>query len=177
MSYMKPGSEPPKTGRGSRLTALQLRFVEEYCDIDPKDPSKAMNGSKAVLRAGYKTPERNANRIATDLLRHPLVSAEIKRRLEAREERLELTRDYIINKLVEKVEREGAKDADQIRALELLGKTMALFKDRQEISGPDGEAIEYAQKTAEKADEFTRKLQQLAKRSNTDNVVPLQKEA
>ena len=42
-----------------------------------------------------------------------------------------------------------------------------MFKDRQELSGPDGEAIQMEQKTKESADEFNRKLLSLAAKADT----------
>lgn len=163
---MRPGTTPPKKGRGSRLTALQLRFVEEYCSIDEDDPEKSLNGTKAVLRAGYNT--KNPNRIASELLRHPVVSAEIKKRLDAREDRLELTHDYIINRLLLLSDKAG-RDSDKIRSLELLGRTLSMFKDRQEISGPDGEAIKHEQKVQEDVADFTRSIQRLTSRNSSKN--------
>src|SRR3546814_15335372 len=82
------------------------RFIEEYL-ADPE-----LNGSNAVIKAGYKTPY--PNRIAFQLLLHPLVSAEIdKRRLERRE-RMELKDDYLIAKLIEMIER-GDNRSDERR--------------------------------------------------------------
>ena len=43
--------------------------------------------------------------------------------------------DYIIKKLIKEVE-EGSKASSRIRALELLGKTVSLFKEKTEINTP-----------------------------------------
>ena len=43
--------------------------------------------------------------------------------------------DYIIKKLIKEVE-EGTKASSRIRALELLGKTVSLFKEKTEINIP-----------------------------------------
>lgn len=172
MAYLKPGETPPKVGRGSRLTPKMLRFIEEYM-ADPK-----MNGSQAVLRAGYKT--RNANRIATDLMRHPLVKKEIENRLAERRERMSLTSDYVLAKLQEIVDKtEESNPAVAVRSLELLGKHLGLYRDRQEISGPDGKAIEMEQKTKEDVSDFTSRLQRLreAAESKEDTVIPFRKVA
>lgn len=103
------------------------------------------------------------------LMQHPLVAAEIKGRMESRRERMELTADYVIHKLIALAE-EAGKDGDKIRALELLGKNLGIFKERQEISGPDGKAIEYEQKVQEDAADFARRLAGLAKRAGTAGV-------
>src|SRR3546814_14912859 len=88
------------------------RFIEEYL-ADPE-----LNGSNAVIKAGYKTPY--PNRIAFQLLLHPLVSAEIdKRRLE-RSERMELKADYLIAKLIEMIERGDKHEGKTIRDTNVL---------------------------------------------------------
>src|SRR3546814_867762 len=120
MAFLKPGDQPPLKGKGSKLSPKMERFIEEYL-ADPE-----LNGSNAVIKAGYKTPY--PNRIAFQLLLHPLVSAEIdKRRLERRE-RMELKADYLIAKLIEMIERgdnpdgKPIRDSDVLRAIELAGK-------------------------------------------------------
>lgn len=165
MSYLREGDEPPKNGKGRKLSAKMERFVEEYL-ID-------LNASAAVLRAGYKT--RNQNRLAAELMRHPLVKAAIEERMEDRRERMELTADYLLNKLVAMIEKEGVRDSDALRAIELAGKSLALWKDRQEISGPDGEAIKMEQQTEQNVAEFKSKLDRLARRAGTAEVVEFPK--
>ena len=161
MTILRRGSPVPTKGKGSKLSPKMERFVEEYL-ID-------LNASEAVLRAGYKT--RNQNRIATDLLQHPLVEAEIKKRTEARREKSELKAEYLINKLIALIESPTTKDSDTLRAIELAGKSIALWKERQEISGPDGEAIRTEQKVQEDAADFTRKLSRLASSGGAGEVV------
>lgn len=164
MAYLRVGDEVPEKGRGSRLMQKQQRFVEAYVDPDGKGFHSPTN---AVLIAGYKT--NNPTKVGMQLMQHPLVLKEIKEREESRIRRMELSQDYVIHKLIALVE-ETAKDSDRIRALELLGKTLSLFKERQEISGPDGEAIKYEQKVQEDAADFARQLSRLASRSGTDGV-------
>lgn len=165
MPYTRPGAEPPKRGKGAQLSQKMATFVDEYL-VD-------LNGSAAVLRAGYKT--RNQNRMASELLRHPLVKAEIEKRTEKRRESMELRADYLINKLIAIIEDIETKTPDQLRAIELAGKSIALWKERQEISGPDGGAIETEQKVKENVADFTSKLARLAKREGTDGVVEFPK--
>lgn len=158
----KPDYVPPKKGKGAYLSDLQKRFIDEYL-VDLK-------GSEAVLRAGYKT--KNANRQASELLNHPLVRHWIDKRLEEKREKCELSAEYVIQKLINIVESTDKSNPQAaLRGLELLGKTMALFKERQEVSGPDGEAIQMEQKVQERAADFTSKLSRLALRGGTDNVV------
>jgi len=155
VAFLGPNDTPPKKGRGSKPTAKQLRFVDEYC-ID-------LDGPKAAQRAGYKT--KNIHRLARDLLVHPLVKPLIEERLKEKRERMAIDEDYVIQRLMrlaEDQEKNGPSNA--IRALELLGKHLGLFKERQEISGPDGEAIAYKQQIQEESDEFTRAILSLSKR-------------
>jgi len=167
MAYLKPGKEPPVRGKGSKLTGKMLLFVEEYL-ID-------LNASEAVVRAGYKT--RNKNKMGAELLRHPLVKAEVEKYMEQRKERMELTSDYVLTKLVAIVEStESGNPQAALRGLELLGKHLGLYRDRQEISGPDGGAIELEQnKVREDVNDFTRSLSRLANRSGEESVVEFPK--
>ncbi len=158
MPYLDPNAPIPEKGKGSKLTDKQKLFVEEYL-VD-------LNGSAAVLRAGYQTT--NPNRMATDLLRHPLVRREIESRQESRLERVALSQDFVINKLISIVEdTEKGNPQAALRGLELLGKHLAMFKERQEISGPDGAAIQYQQKVQEDAADFASAISRLIERGRT----------
>lgn len=140
MAYIKKGAEPPKKGKGSQLSAKMKLFVDEYL-VD-------LNASAAVLRAGYRTS--NKNRIAAELLAHPLVSAEINRRTEKRREGMELKADFLIHKLVQIIQDPDEKTTDILRAIELAGKSIALWKERQEVTGADGEAIRIEEQKIER---------------------------
>lgn len=166
--YLKVGDPIPTKGRGSKLTGLQLRFVEEFTDPTSRG---YQNATQAVLAAGYKTG--NADKLAMQLKQHPLIIKEIKDRMDSQRARMELTADYVLHKLIEMVEQTD-KDNDRIRALELLGKNLGLFKERTEISGPDGEAIKYEQKVKQDAADFASRLSRLASRAGEDglSVVP-----
>lgn len=154
------------TGKGSKLSSKMARFVDEYL-VD-------LNGSAAVLRAGYKT--RNQNRLASELLRHPLVKAEIEKRTEKRREDMELRADYLINKLINIIENGDEKTTDVLRAIELAGKSIALWKERQEVTGADGGAIELEEKKVqENVRDFTSKLSRLAKREGAGSVAEFPK--
>jgi phage terminase small subunit len=153
----------PLKGKGSKLTTKMENFVNEYF-VD-------FNASQAVLRAGYKST--TPNRLGAKLLNHPLVAAAIAEKKKERAEKTELSVDYVITKLVAIADRqEEGNPSAALRALELLGKTMSMFKDRQEISGPDGEAIHVKEEQIrQNVDEFTSRIALLAKRNGTDNVL------
>lgn len=169
MAYLQKGAEPPKKGKGSQLTPKMRAFVAELM-VDN-------NASQAVLRAGYKTG--NPDKHAAELMAHPLVKAAVDEAFAKKEDRLEVKGEWVLNRLIRIADKTEDMDKfnEAIRAIELIGKTMGMFKERQEVSGPDGEAIKYEQKVAENADDFTKKLQGLAKRSGTSNVLPFTKDA
>lgn len=161
MAYLKEGAEVPTKGKGSRLGRKMERFVEEYM-ID-------LNASEACVRAGYVT--RNKNKLGAELLRHPLVLAEVEKRTAERREKKELTADYVLNKLVAIVEAtDKGNPTAALRGLELLGKHLGLYRDRTEISGPNGGAIETEQRVTEDVHDFTSRIASLAKRTGTDGV-------
>ena len=137
-----------------KLTDKQAAFVREYL-VD-------LNATQAATRAGYS--ERTAYSVGQRLLK----KAEIQRAVAAaqakRAKRVEGTQDYVINNLVEIVERtmqrrpvtdrkgeqiideEGravwcfdAKNAN--KALELLGKHLGLFTDKVQTDVSGGLSI------------------------------------
>lgn len=161
MAYMRKGQTPPEKGKGSTLSPKMRSFIDEYM--------VSQNASEAVLKAGYKT--RNQNKMGAELLRHPLVSEEIERRMAEKQEKTELRADYLVNKLINIIENGEEKTSDVLRAIELAGKTLALWRERQEVSGPDGRAIELEEKKIEEdAADFTSRLSRLAKRAGAGGV-------
>lgn len=159
--FLKEDAPIPTKGKGKTLSGKQLLFVEAYCD---PSGDTFQHGPNSVAAAGYA--KKTQARTSFSLLRHPLVIKTIRERMEARKERMELTADYVIHKLMTMIEsdEDKMKHADTIRALELLGKSLALWKERQEISGPDGEAIRYEQEVKENVEDFTSKIGNLADR-------------
>lgn len=157
---------PPASGRGSKLTAKQRRFAEAYV--------KHYDKFQALEDAGYKT--KNKKEMARALLAHPLVKAFVEKAQVAKEKRNELSQDYVIQKLISIVEdTEQGNPQAALRGLELLGKHLGLYRDRQEISGPDGESIKMEQKINERATDFTSKLSRLAANRGTGEVVSFPK--
>lgn len=166
MAYLQPDASVPGKGKGSKLTAKMEAFIAEYL-VD-------LNASAAVLRAGYKTT--NPNRIAAELLRHPLVRAELDRRTEKRRQNMELKADYLINKLIRIIEDNEIKTSDQLRAIELAGKSIALWKERSEITGADGEAIRIQeQKVEREIDDFKSRIAGIAERGGKGEVLQFPK--
>ena len=167
MPYLRPGADvsSTKNGKGRSLTLKMESFVQHYL--------VCQNASEAVRLAGYKT--KNPHKMGAELLRHPLVRAEVEKLKEDRRERMELTADWILNRLMDITQREGIRTSDEIKAIELLGKSLALWKERNEISGPDGKAIEHEQRIKEDVADFTSSLARLAKRGGEGEVVEFPK--
>lgn len=166
MPFFKEGATIPEKGRGSKLSHKMQAFVDHYM--------VEMRADQAVILAGYKT--KNVKEMAAQLLRHPLVKAEIEKRKNERREKNELTVDYVLMKLqsiVEDTEQDNPQAA--LRGLELLGKHLAMFKERTEISGPDGKAIEMEQRVKEDVSDFQSKLTSIATRAGKGGIAILPK--
>lgn len=74
----------------------------------------------------------------------------------------ELEAQWVLNKLMNIVqETETDNPQAALRGLELLGKHLGLYRERQEITGADGAAIKYEQEIKKGAEEFTNKLDKL----------------
>lgn len=145
----------------------QQLFVEAYFASD-------YNATEACRKAGYNG--NNLNRVATELLAKPNVAAAVGKLAEKKLSEVALTEQYIIKKLVstlEKAERQENFTA-VLRSLELAMKNLGMLRDRTEITGKDGEAIQY-EEIQNEADAFQRRIASLAKRGRTggDNVVPI----
>lgn len=110
-----------------QLTDRQKKFVSEYL-ID-------LNATQACIRAGYS--RKNADKIGPELLGKTRVAEEIKKAIEKRSKRTEITQDYVLKSLKEIADRPASdfqeselKYANKIKALELLGKHLGLFSER-----------------------------------------------
>jgi phage terminase small subunit len=124
-----------------KLTPKQDRFVAEYL-VD-------LNATQAAIRAGYS--KKTADVQGPRLLGNVRISDEITRRRTAISDKLEITQEWVIKKLVDNVER--AMQAEPVRdhegnetgqynyagsvangALTLLGKHLGMFVERQDIT-------------------------------------------
>lgn len=89
------------------LTAKQQRFIVEYL-ID-------LNAAQAAIRAGYAM--KGAKDQAYQLMQRPEVVAAIKEAIEARNQRVQVDADYVLNRLTE---------IDQMDLLDILDDDMSI---------------------------------------------------
>ncbi len=146
----------------SALTVRQRRFAEEYV-LD-------FNGSAAVIRAGYSP--NHSDKQAYVLLQHKGVARYVDNLTRSKEAKImSITPEYLIQRLMEVMNRPGIRTADELRAIEMSMKHLGMFVDKTEITGRDGGAIEVEQrKISEEADRFTQMLENLRKRSEKTEV-------
>lgn len=110
------------------LNQKQERFVAEYL-ID-------MNATQSAIRAGYS--KKTADVQGARLLTNAKVQEALQEAIKKRSERTEITQDQVLHELA----KIGLKDAadytdaelkygNKIKALELLGKHLGMFTDKQ----------------------------------------------
>lgn len=105
----------------SKLTNKQERFIEEYL-ID-------LNATQAAIRAGYS--EKTAKSIGQENLTKPDIQECIQKRMDDQSARTEITGDRVLKALADiAYTDDDIRLGDRIRALELLGKHLALFSDK-----------------------------------------------
>lgn len=139
------------------LTERQKRFCEEFL-VD-------LNATQAVIRAGYKTTY--PNRIGFQLMENPAIRVTIDALRAERTKNSDVTKDFVlrgIQKAIRLAEEAGNLNA-LLRGHELLARHLGMFVERTEISGPDGEAIEY-KKIEEDVADFTRSITKLTQRNS-----------
>lgn len=154
--------------KGKKLTPLMVSFIDAYFG------EANFNAGKAMQLSNYKC--KNSIAQAAELMNHPLVQEEIKRRQAIRTAKSEVSAELLIIKLMQIIEAEQDRNPQAaLRAIELAGKSIALWKERQEISGPDGEAIKHEQHVKESVADFTSRISSLAQRTGTDgtNIIPI----
>lgn len=110
----------------SSLTPKQERFVAEYL-VD-------LNATQAAIRAGYSA--RTANEQGCRLLTNVSVARALAAKTEKQVAKVELTAEYVLEKLQAEATRtgEGSSHGARVAALGLLGKYFSLFIERQEVT-------------------------------------------
>ncbi len=108
----------------SSLTDKQERFCLEYV-VD-------FNATQAAIRAGYSEP--SAHVIGWENIRKPKIAERLAGLQAEDATETQLTREFVIEGLMGIAEYGGKMLAARVRAYELLGKHLALFTDRLEVT-------------------------------------------
>lgn len=120
-------AEPPAENFDMCLRDKQKRFCEEYV-ID-------MNAAQAAIRAGYSV--KASKQVASRLLTYANVQQYIADLRNEISQKTQITQELVINQIMEA--HEGAiSDGNwsaALKASELLGRHLGMFKDKVEHSG------------------------------------------
>ncbi len=115
-------------GRPRELTPKQRAFIREYL-VD-------LNATAAYVRAGYKVRTDNVAAVeAHKLLRNPKIAAAVAAAQAKRAARTEVSQDWVINRLKRESRRtsKGSSHAARVKALELIGRHVGLWKDKEPL--------------------------------------------
>ena len=121
------------------MTEKQKVFADEYL-ID-------LNATRAY-KVAYPTVKNDdtAAQAGSRMLRNVKVAEYIQKRIQERQKRTEITQDQVLNELAAMAFADVAeaveirlKPSDKLKALELLGRHLGMFKDKVEVSGIDEE--------------------------------------
>lgn len=110
-----------------KLTPRQEEFCHQYI-VD-------LNGTQAAIRAGYA--QGSAEVTASQLLRIPKVRQVIDELKAERQQRTQITADWVLEKIkatVERCEMEGEHNP-LLKGCELLGRHLKMFTDKLEVEG------------------------------------------
>lgn len=140
------------------FTGKEKLFVQEYL--------KDMNGSAAVVRAGYSA--KYANRYSSEILKKPHIRSAINSALTERAKDTIISVDYVLNRIVKTINKAETDNNHTavLRGLEMMARHLGMFVEKHEITGKDGEAIKY-QKVQEDAAAFSSAIDGLIARSRT----------
>jgi phage terminase small subunit len=122
------------------LTPKELLFSNTYI-------SNNFNATDAALTSGYS--EKTARQTGYELLTKPYIRDYIKKRIELLlDNRTELQKQWIDNvtemafyELTGDSETDKYRATDKAKALELLGKYLTLFTDKQEVAHSGGQTL------------------------------------
>ena len=131
---------PPPIIMDKNLTQKQALFVKEYL-VD-------LNATQAAIRAGYSA--KTAGQMGDENLKKPQISAAVQKGIEKRNKRIEITQDKVLED-IESIKRHAMREIydaqgnvimsnypTALRAAELHGKHLGIFKDKFELTGANG---------------------------------------
>lgn len=121
------------------MNVKQQKFVEGVL--------AGLTATAAYVAAGFQSRGGAAETNAARLLKKPEVAAAIEAANAEAAKRRGITADWVMVKLKAEATRmgKGATHAGRIRALELIGKRLGMFKDQVEVTGADAGPIEWTE--------------------------------
>lgn len=136
------------------LTPRQRRFAEEYI-VD-------FNATAAAIRAGYATTY--ADRQGHLLTKHEGIAAYIDMLTASTAAKaVAIDPDYVLQEVTKIITKEGTRDGDKLRALELIARHLGMFVDRTEITGKDGGAIQ-TEEIRQESEDFKRQIDAMSRK-------------
>ena len=108
----------------AKLNEKQQKFVEAYLD--------SMNGTQAVLAAGYNMTENAAAVQATRLLKNAKIQEALREAREARQSKLTVTASWVLEQIAQIAQDEEIQPRDRLKALEMLAKHHGLLEKRED---------------------------------------------
>lgn len=149
-------------GLRRNLTPRQVKFCDEYV-LD-------FNATNAARRAGYSP--NGIQKQSSQLLHHKGCRYLIDHLTKSKEAKItSVDPDYIVTRILDIVNKDGAKDGDKLRGLELLARHLGMLRDKTEISGPDGGAIETLQRVKEESSAVVNALRSMSRKATRLQVV------
>lgn len=143
----------------SALSPLQRAFCEEYI-VD-------FNASAAVVRAGYSPnyPDRQGSA----LLKNKGIAAYIDFLTGSKAAKVvAINPEYVLAQITSVIHKDGVRDGDKLRALELLARHLGMLTDKTESTVTVD--IAHKQKVEEEATNFTNILKGLRDRAQKEEV-------
>ena len=116
-----------------KLTPKQEMFCREYL-VD-------LNGTQAAIRAGYSI--KTAHPQAARALSNVTVQSRISQLKEDREAVVGITAEYVLRgiRVTTEEARESGERSVALKGYELLGRHLALFTDKSQITGAEGKPL------------------------------------
>ena len=121
-------SLPPK----QKITAKQYEFARLIAEEHLTSSDAYRRAYKPNILAKNKSIHEMACRVMTNIKVQSMISSIQHKREEENRMRAIRREEFVLKKLMEEVEY-GDKASSRIRALELLGKTVAMFSDKVEL--------------------------------------------
>ena len=122
-------SLPPK----QKITAKQYEFARLVAEEHLTSSDAYRKAYKPNILAKNKSVHEMACRVMTNIKVQSMIRSIQHKRAEENRTRAIRREEYVLKKLTEEVEH-GDKASSRIRALELLGKTVAMFSDKEELN-------------------------------------------